>query len=296
MAKRTELQMARDGEFLREYGKTHFCVIAEALEIGRVKFSLVPIGKSGKDDLVFYMTVEDFLELCSDFRTNKAQKKIAADAGSYPSAYKYTTGKDGSLHLAIGGGKIGARIQIQDTIAKKNYTMAVSVASLEKMAKKFMIDTGYTPVTADSYYGKVVAAFEEGRKARSNTHKNVEIDDAVNDNELVEEVKTPVAQETVVEKNTADPVAEEPKSNKSNNNPSMEYTLKAHGSKLASKGFYIFNAELVPSGEKVRLLIREGDTKNLDWYDEFEKRAAEDAGTQITVNGERRDNYILLTV
>ena len=289
MPKRTETEMSQDGEFLREYGKQYFVVAVEALEIGRVKWSIVPIGKAGKDDLVFYLPTEDMLALCLELRSGVAKKKIAADAANrFPSAYKYTTGKDGSLHLSIGGGDKGARIQMQDNITKKNYTMAVAIGALEKMAYKFLLDTGFMPVTAGSYYDKIVQAFESGRVERQSAHTKVQIEDVSDDNAVVEEAPRPAekVEEKKPEVKTA-PVQEEPEIR-----VDEDYTVRVQGTKSVNKGFYVFKGTC--NGEKVRLLIKNTDVAALPWYAEFERKAATAEGAEISVSGEKRDDCILV--
>ena len=162
-----ELEMAKNGEFLREYGKQYFCVALEALNIGRVKWSMVPIGKKGQEEVTFYMLIEDFRWLCKELVNGVAEKKIAADNAPYPTAYKYVTGQNGSKLLNIGGSNSPAmaRINIQDKSKQpaRNYTMAVSIKSLKNMAQKFFMDTV-------EYDKQVVAAFEAGRKELSLIH------------------------------------------------------------------------------------------------------------------------------
>ena len=79
MAKPIEQDKAKAGEVLREYGKTHFIVCSESLRIGRMKWSIVPIGQKGQNELNFYLPAEKMLALCLDIKNGIAQKKIAAD-------------------------------------------------------------------------------------------------------------------------------------------------------------------------------------------------------------------------
>lgn len=290
--KTTEMEMAEKGEFLREYGQKYFVVAVEALEIGRVKWSMVRIGSNGKDEVNFYLPAEDMFMLCQELKRGVAQKKIANDPSSYPSAYKYVTGEKGSIHLNIGASKKNgnvsngvASIQMQD--ASNNYIMAVSIGALEKMAEKYLLDIGYTPATPGSYCAKITKAFEDGRMKRVGAFKKVK-------EELVEETPTEPVEDTNTEpketsKTNPKPV-EDTKSDESE--ATKEYTVKVQGSKTVSKGYYVFRGTM--NDESIRLLIKGDDTKNLPWYKEFEKKAGTADGTEITVTGERRKDCILV--
>lgn len=288
---RTEVKMAHDGEFLREYGKSNFVVVSEALSIGRVKWDMVPIGKKGQNGVVFYMTTEQMYALCREIISGKFEEKIKADTGNYPSAYKYATGEDAALKLNIGGGKVGCRIQMQDAKNKVNYTMAVSMSAMEEMAKCYFLNTGLIPLVPGSYYASVVSAFEEGRKERSKFRKPTaeEVGEAVDVNRTIEEpehdTKEDVAEKEPKKVETKSEEKAESESEKAN------YKIKVHGESALKKGFITFNG-IDQTGKKVFLIFRPADAEKLNWFEQFKASAAEKE-TEITLFCEKKNDYLL---
>ena len=173
---KSEIVMAGSGEFLREYGTNYFLVVSEALSIGRVKWSMIPLDTNGKKSVDFYMTTEQMALLCREISSGLAEKKVIADKeNNYPSAYRYTTGDDGSKKLNIGGGsKVPVRIQMQDTTKNYRYMIGMSTETLKIMALKFNIYTGMVPVNPSSYYGDIVRVFTKGRREREKYHEALE--------------------------------------------------------------------------------------------------------------------------
>lgn len=288
---KTEIEMAREGEFLREYGKQYFVAVSEALSIGRVKWEMVPIGKSGKGGLVFYMTTEQVLGICKEINNGTFAKKIAADTGAYPGAYKYATGEDASLHLNIGGGKAGCRIQMQDAKKKLNYTMAVSMEAMIRMAQKYMLDTGMIAVAPNSYYASVIAAFEEGREKRAQFRKPdaKEIGESVDVNNSVVEDAAPDAPAPAPAEAPA-PKQEEKKAESVVDN----FKINVKGARNTQRGFYTFPGTIDGTGESVTLMFRIEDANNLGWFSKFENAAAVET-TTISIAGEKRGNYVMYT-
>ena len=296
----TELEMAKNGEFLREYGKQYFVVASEALNIGRVKWNMVPIGKSGQGDIAFYLTTEQMLALCNEIGSGVFAKKIAADTANYPSAYRYVTGDDGCLHLNIGGGKMGCRIQMQDASKKTTYLMAVSVEALKTMATKYLLCTGMIPIAPGSYYAGIVSAFEGGRVERAKFRKNPPegLTDVVDTNSVIDEsVEAEMKVEEKAEKKP-EPVAnkvDEPETPKVDA-PQAEtkdenYKLVIHGPKSIEKGFYVF-AGKDEDGNEISLMFRKADAEKLNWFAKFENAAAL-GETKLAISGERKNKYIL---
>lgn len=291
---KTEIEMAKEGEFLREYGKQYFVVASEALSIGRVKWNMVPINKGGQDDIAFYLTTEQMVALCSEILSGRFHVKIKDDNGSFPTAYAYMTGEDGSLHLAIGGGKAGCRIQMRNTKATPkalSYVMGVSLDAMVTMARKYMLCTGLTNVVPGTYYASVIAAFEEGRKDRSKFRKPsaAELGEVVNTNSVVDESapaeSAPAAPAPVAAAPAADIKAE------TSETPAENCTITVKGAKTTKKGFYAFDGT-DEFGKAVTLLFRKADSEKLSWFTKFEDAAA--AGeTKLTISGEKRDNCIL---
>jgi hypothetical protein len=299
---KTELEMAKEGEVLREYGKTHFLAVSEAVDIGRFKWNMVPIGKKGQGDIIFYLTTEQMLALCTEILNGKFAEKIAADKGTYPKAYAYMTGEDGSLHLAIGGGNVGCRIQMRNLKAKPqlNYTMAVSMESMNTMARKYMLCTGMTPVAPGSYYASVISAFEEGRGKRAQFRKpsDEEVGDSVDSNSVVDESAVEAAEaETVAANETkteANPVEKKDTSKETKQEEAVatkDYALTLHGPKTIKKGFYVFDG-FDEEKNKISLMFRKDDADKLGWFKKFEN-AVSLGDTTLKINGERRDNFIL---
>lgn len=301
---KTEMNMAHEGEFLREYGKQYFVVASEALNIGRVKWNMVPIGKKGQGDIAFYLTTEQMLALCAEILSGEFAKKIEADkSNKYPKAYAYMTGEDGSLHLAIGAGNVGCRIQMRNTKAQPqlNYTMAVSMEAMNTMARKYMLCAGLTPVAPGSYYAGVVAEFEKGREERVKFRKqpsDAEIGDAVDTNSVVDEVAepadpAPAAPATKKEEEKKPEKVEEKKEDPKPeaNNEGENYTLTLHGAKTIKKGFYVFEG-VDDKGNNISLMFRKEDADSLKWFEKFENAAAL-GDTSLKIRGEKKNNFIL---
>lgn len=290
MAKMTETEKATAGEFLREYGATTFIVVSEALGIGRVKWSLVPIGQNGQNELRFFMPVEKMLALCIDIKRGIAQKKIAADAANqYPSAYKYVTGENGSRILAIGGGKVGCRINIQDKSISKYYTMAITMSALEEMAERFLMWTGYSMTVPNSYYGNMVTAFNNGMQSRSKHHTNIADDEIADAPSAVAEPDN-TANDVVSAPAPAEPAPQAPAAE----GTVAEYKLTVRGTakeKTDSTGAkcYLFDAML--GNEPVYLMFTEKQTTTITWFADFE-RTAKNSSIEVNVNAEKRGKYL----
>lgn len=293
----TEIEMAKNGEFLREYGKQYFIVALEALNIGRVKWSMVPIGKKGQDDVSFYMTVEDFRWLCRELLRGVAQKKIADDKDSpYPTAYKYVTGNNGCKVLNIGGAKLAGmcRINMQDKskTPAKNYIMAVSIKSLEYMAQRFTMDTA-------EYERQVVAAFEDGRKERAKYKHTLSADDDVVNTPADD--TTPAAPVNAAPASTSAPkptAAPKPESPKAETKPVVndEYVLTVKGPKKETKdkagnAYWSFTA--MKGNDKLTLLFPQDKAKELNWFSDFEKAAQRPNGHELTINATRNGDFLI---
>jgi hypothetical protein len=300
--KKTEFDMAGEGEFLREYGKQYFVVASEALNIGRVKWNMVPIGKKGQGDIAFYLTTEQMLALCTEILNGEFARKVKEDqANKYPKAYAYMTGEDGSLHMAIGAGNVGCRIQMRNTKVQPqlNYTMAVSMESMSTMARKYMLCTGLMPIAPGSYYAGIVEKFESGREERAKFRKPLpddEIGDVVDTNSVVDDTEEPAASPTPVkEEKKLDPKEEEKQvDSKSKPEPQTEgedYTLTLHGAKTIKKGFYVFEG-VDDKGDNISLMFRKEDADKLGWFTKFENAAAQ-GDTTLKIRGEKKNNFVL---
>lgn len=277
MAKPIEMEKAKAGEVLREYGKTHFIVCSESLRIGRMKWSIVPIGQKGQNELNFYLPVEKMLALCLEIKNGAAQQKIKSDTGAYPSAYKYVTGENGSRILCIGGGKVGCRINIQNKANSLSYTIAIAMTALEEMAERFLIWTGYMPVTPGSYFGNQVSEFNAGMDERANFRMNV------SDDELA-------APATVEEEPEAKPAPAKTDAG----GEIGEYHLIVFGEKKSIKDSsgapcWVFDAKL--NDEPVKLLFTEQKANELGWFADFEKNAKKSNNFEAIIKAERRGKF-----
>lgn len=322
---KTEMDMAKNGEMLREYGTKYFLVISEALEIGRVKFSMVPIGNKGTGNIDFYMPTEEFALLCNEINDNilhTFEKKMQTSKNNpEPDAYKYMTGTDAHLRLQIGGGKVGCRVRMIDT-AKPNmsYTMAVSISAFKKMAIAWRLYTGLLPCATNSYYGKLQTAFEEERLKRRNmlTAEKVEddykppIDDSVLNipdkrNDAPNKPASQRPQEppkksnssndkNIVKtgkpsQNSSQPTQNDAHPNGINKNNLANYSLLMKSCKASENGNYIQHMATC-GGEDVVLLF---DKNNLPkWYNSFVADVEAEYGTtRLNILGEKRKNFIL---
>lgn len=283
MAIRTEADMASSGEFLREYGKTYCIAVTEALSIGRVKWEIFPIGNSGKDGLVYYLTTEKMRALCKEIASGLARKKLEADTAQYPGLYKYSTGEDARMHLNIGGGRYGARIQIQDTKANpmKMYMVAITSDALETMAFNFLQFTGLTYVYPGSYYQSLVDTFEAGREKRNAMHRNydesmLKEQSQINDDNAPAESSGANSNSQMHEHASAQGGAEE------------VFTLTILGEKKdAGDKFWVFDTD---GSDKV--LFSKELVAGIRWFMKFEEKAKTE-GVTFTIVGEKRKGYIL---
>lgn len=175
--KRTTVKdMFREGDIMRQYGTKAFVAISPVPSIDKVKVSIVKKGTAGKEHVNFWAEMDDFRQMCDDFYTGKAQKRINNDNGDYPGAYKFVGGKDGSRTMALGKGRSGGILfQVGNKSADGKWTnmiTPVSAESLIEMAFHFRLVTGLIPVLAGTYYAGLIRAFYEGQKEREKYFRN----------------------------------------------------------------------------------------------------------------------------
>ena len=290
MAIRTEMEMAMEGEFLRQYGSKYGLSTREQLSIGRIRWDMFPIGKHGVGAIVYYMKNEEMFALATDILNGNFARRIAAETSSYPTAYQYATGKDAHLHLNIGKSKAANSccIQMQDATAKTQYLMGVSMTAMYDMARKYMLCTGAMPVQSGSYFESVMKAFEKGRADRLAKFGKVNIPD----DDIDEPVVTTADEEAPTKQ--PKPKNETPKApaeKKEDPKPAdVAYTVVANGKKTLDKGFYKFPATL--DGAPVTLLFKKEEADKLKWFAEFENTAATKP-TTLNLMGEKNGNFIL---
>jgi hypothetical protein len=267
-------EMAKSGEFLREFGTKYFCVVSEAFSIGRVKFTVVPLNNGGKDSADFYLTIQQMVSLCKDINSGVAEKLIDADKEQYPSAYKFVTGENGDKRLNIGGGKIGVRIQISEQTKNKRYLMAVPKQAFMDMATNFMLFSGLAPVTDGSFFKALIDEFNKGRQDRSKWHITLSDSDKITEERTNDEEKT-------VKEAPAKPQEE----GKKQPAPTEGiYTVTATGKMTEKKGFYIFDATM--GDENVKLWFKKEEADALNWFNGF-KEKAETSGATMPLLGDK---------
>lgn len=286
MAIRTEMEMAMEGEFLRQYGSKYFVVAREQLSIGRIRWDMVPIGKHATGAIVYYMKNEEMFALATEILNGAFAKKIAAETSKYPTTYQYATGKDAHLHLNIGKSTAANSccIQMQDATTKAQYLMGVPMSAMYDMARKYMLCTGAMTVQSGSYFESVMKAFEKGRADRLAKFGKVNVSE-----DDLDEPTTPTADEEAPAKQTKPAPAQNTK--KEEPKPAdAEYSLVVNGKKTLSKGFYKFSAKL--GEEAVSLLFKQEDADKMKWFAEFENTAATKP-TTLNLVGEKNGNFIL---
>lgn len=280
--KPTAIEMARKGQFAKEYTTKNFLSVRDALSIDRVVFEGVPIGQQGKNGATVWLPVDKMLALCLDIKSGVAKQKIDADNGPYPTAYQYVTGDKGSRVLTIGGGKFGCRVSVQNKAESKTQTVALAYSVLEEMADRFLLWTGRIPVVADSFYGKQVEAFNQGMAERVNNRP------AASDEELGE----PEAQDEPAEAPVAAAPAPAPAT--PGNGVVDEYRMIVYGDKKSIKDSsgapcWVFDAKY--DGEAVKLLFTEQKANELGWFADFEKSAKKSNNFEAIIKAERRGKF-----
>ena len=165
--------MLRAGCICRRYGATDFFTCNPQPEIDKVRMSIIKLHSDGKDSANFYLSTEEMRQLCHEIDTGAAYKKISEDKASFPSAYKFVTGKDGSKHLNIGSGMKGIRIQIQMLVNGKQVSKMLPIGDytvLQGISFWYKAVMGLIPVSR--YYGDLVDTFWEGIKEREKYSKS----------------------------------------------------------------------------------------------------------------------------
>lgn len=139
----------------------YFVKVYPCFPIDKVKFAFVEKGKKGAGFDVYVGTTE-FMFLCEEILNGVMARKIAADGGEYPNAWKYVTGENASKELVIGKSKKGGIvIQGRDKANKKNaFVPVLTYEGLKSMAKLYWMIAGLMPVSR--YYADLVAIYDEG--------------------------------------------------------------------------------------------------------------------------------------
>ena len=184
----TVKEMFESGTILQAYGSKYLVSVCPAFAIDRVRVSVVTLNTRGMDSTDIYLTCEEMRKFCEEIDNGTAYKKILADTGNYPTAYKWVKGKDGSKSLTIGGGQKGIRVLTHD----KKMTV-VQYSDLRTMSFNYKLVSGLTPI-GEGYYKNLFNAFEKSTENAEKYFKNY--DSTANDAEekVIEETEniTPV--------------------------------------------------------------------------------------------------------
>lgn len=163
------------GEFYTLKG--YFLKVTPCFPIDKVKFAFVEKGTRGSGFDV-YVDTDKFDLLCEDILNYSLAKKIAADTGEYPGAWKHVTGENASKELAIGkSSKGGIVVQGRDKEGKKNAFVPIpEYDALRVMAHWFRRVAGLESVSG--YYAELVALFHKGASDRNKWHSYSDEDEA----------------------------------------------------------------------------------------------------------------------
>ena len=179
-----------NGAIMQSYGSNYLLSVCPALDIHKVRFSIVKLNTKGTESLDFYLDTDKFRRLIDAIDKGTVAKQIAADKGNFPSAIEYTTGKGGTRKLLIGGGEKGPRVQIKIKVAEKNWEQYMTVFELPKLSDMsfyFKLITGLIDVREGSYYDKLYHCYwdgEEDRKKNFKSSYNPEDDDEYTDESI----------------------------------------------------------------------------------------------------------------
>lgn len=273
MAKTTKAELLKnEGQLIRVFGSKTLFAVSPVPEIDRVKFSVVELNTKGKDFIDIYLTTEEFRQFCMDIDKGIAKKKIDEDKGSYPTAYQWVRGENGSKKLIIGGGMKGVRVQASDASDKNNARKKQAViqfADLYELSFMFKLVYGLIPVQADSYYEFLFKSFVDnvGKRRGNSAAYNEAQDEAMPEHEPVSEP-------------AADPME-----------PVYEViTTVSSGAIQDAKGLKGVPVTIKETGEKTSLVFTSEQAATLKWFPTYEKRVS--AGeTEMTVKAYRKGKY-----
>ena len=220
-----------EGSICKSYGSKYIFNCAPCPTLERVRFSLVELGTQGKKHLDFYLPFErisalpGMREFCDEIDSGTAEKRIAADMkNSYPQAYQFVSGKDGSKKLNIGAGQKGIRVQIQQNIDGKWESMMAVIGGmgvLKSISFWFKAVMGITPV--NGYYAQLVKTYWDNINKYSGSVTQDASDapyEGERETEPEGEKEKPAKQEKQEKKS-----AEEPKADQKKTENSKEITL-----------------------------------------------------------------------
>lgn len=269
--------LAHNGTFSIAFSKTHMLTVNEALDIDRVRFSIVRLGTEGQEYREFFLETREMNRLCDEVLSGRAEARIEADKDQGLGAYRFVAGEGGSQVMSIGKGKVGILVQISDRIDDRAaWFVPIKFADLYDIAFMYRLLTGLTHVQEDSYYGYLQQVFQLGRRERYEEYLQ-RLEQETQD--AKEEVKT----ESEESKKESDMVA----------NPDLcSYNVVLHGKSKVSKGFWSIPGIEASTNEQVQVLFRQDGSVNADAIQELANKAAREA-TSFYFIGERRQNYIL---
>ena len=178
------------GEFFTLNG--WFLSVVPAFEIDKVIFRFVLKGSKGSKAFNVYINTRDFRHLCEGIDSGALYKRIQADDGDYPNAWKYATGDKTHLSVAIGKSKKGGVVvQGRDAnVKERNAFVPVAYGDLQDLAFRYEVISGLTDVSG--YYAELrdlcLAGLHENAKSHAaNADTDAPDDEPVSDVTLSDE-------------------------------------------------------------------------------------------------------------
>jgi hypothetical protein len=262
--------LAKNGTFSIAFSKTHMLTVNEALDIDRVRFSIVRLGTEGQEYREFFLETREMNRLCDEVLNGRAEARIEADKDHTIGAYRFVAGEGGAQVLSISKGKVGILVQISDRIDDRAaWYVPIRFADLYDIAFMYRLLTGLINVREDSYYGYLQQVFQLGRKERNEEYLKKLEEETQEKNEESQEESEVVA------------------------NPDLcSYNVVLYGKSKVNKGFWSIPGIEASTNEQVQVLFRQDGSVNADAVQELANKAAQEA-TSFYFIGEKRQNYIL---
>lgn len=274
MAKITKAEQIREaGQILKCYGSKTFFAVTPVPFIDKIKFSIVEMGTSGKDFIDIYLNTEEVRQFIADIDSGVAKQKIAADQGSFPSAYKWVRGDKGKKSLVIGGGSKGIRVQATDATGenKRMKMTVIQYADLSELSFMFKLVYGLIPVVPGSYYDTLYQALVENLSKGRNNFSNYKDDD----------------DEAATGMDGSDAMNDDPQED------AVVITTISRGQmQEAAGGLKVVPVTIKETGEATSLVFTEEQAKAISWFAKYQQKLATLAsGVEMTVKAVRRSKY-----
>lgn len=272
----TDVELLKDGSIVKVYGSKTFLNVAPVYNIDKVRFSIVDIGKAGKNAIDIYLNCEEVRRLVADIDSGKAKAKIDADKGDYPTAYSWTKGTGGSKRLVIGGGQKGVRVQASVTVDgnRQNKYAVIQFADLEKMAFMFKLTAGLIPMQDGSYYHGLYKAFKENESKFTNTY-NAEADASYN--QPIDD-DAPISEAPPVETPSAG---------------AEEFAIQTTGTINEKDQYLGIPVVITNTKENGILVFTKEQASGLSWFPAFRERIAGGHAVNMKVLAVKKSNNLL---